>query len=108
MSILNKRRAKQCLYDHNANCVRDKEAATVCQEVRTEKVMSYQGGQRAFIFCFLNAGTQAHSRHTQWWTVAIVVPSAPATSLNSSHRYMQQAAEQLTSLIDELIKKEIA
>lgn len=86
---------------------------------RTNDVMHYAGSDRAFILRFLNEGTQNRtvefmpnsSRKVDKWNkhpnTGFRGRIAPRNFFsNSSHRYMQQAAEQLTQLIDELIKKE--
>ena len=76
---------------------------------RTQQVMSYQGADRAFILRFLNAGTDDREAGTRGGRMSgnrgrIAPRNFFATS---SHTAMQKAAEQLSTLIDEMIKKEI-
>ena len=76
---------------------------------RTQQVMSYQGADRAFILRFLNAGTDVRDAGTRGGRLSgnrgrIAPRNFFATS---SHTAMQKAAEQLSTLIDEMIKKEI-
>lgn len=76
---------------------------------RTQQVMSYQGADRAFILRFLNAGTDVRDAGTRGCRLSgnrgrIAPRNFFATS---SHTAMQKAAEQLSTLIDEMIKKEI-
>ena len=76
---------------------------------RTQQVMSYQGADRAFILRFLNAGTDVRDAGTRGGRLSgnrgrIAPRNFFATS---SQKAMEQAAEQLDRLIEELIKKEI-
>ena len=76
---------------------------------RTQQVMSYQGADRAFILRFLNAGTDVRDAGTRGGRLSgnrgrIEPRNFFATS---SQKAMEQAAEQLDRLIEELIKKEI-
>lgn len=113
VSILNKRRAsgnvsgyepprKLKPYQRGGN--------RVPRGSRTQQVMDYEGSDRSFILRFLNAGTDQRTAGTRNGRLhgnrGRIAPRNFFS--NSSHRYMQQAAEQLTQLIDELIKKEIA
>ena len=70
---------------------------------RTEQVMSYQGADRGFILRFLNAGTD--QRQTRFGNRGSISPRN--FFANSSQPAMQKAAEQLGTLIDEMIKNEI-
>lgn len=76
---------------------------------RTQQVMSYQGADRAFILRFMNAGTDVRDAGTRGGRLSgnrgrIAPRNFFATS---SQKAMEQAAEQLDRLIEELIKKEI-
>jgi hypothetical protein len=71
--------------------------------MRTEQVMSYQGADRGFILRFLNAGTD--QRQTRFGNRGSISPRN--FFANSSQPAMQKAAEQLSTLIDEMIKNEI-
>jgi hypothetical protein len=122
VSILNKRHAgtKFSAYEPPRN-PSPRGGNRRARSQRTNDVMHYAGADRAFILRFINEGTQNRtvefmpnsSRKVDKWNKHPNTGSrgriAPRNFFaNSSHRYMQQAAEQLTSLIDELIKKEIA
>jgi hypothetical protein len=76
---------------------------------RTQQVMSYEGADRAFILRFLNAGTDVREAGTRSGRMSGNRGRiAPRNFFaNSSHTAMQKAAEQLSTLIDEMIKKEI-
>jgi hypothetical protein len=76
---------------------------------RTQQVMSYEGADRAFILRFLNAGTDVREAGTRSGRKSGNRGRiAPRNFFaNSSHTAMQKAAEQLSTLIDEMIKKEI-
>ena len=70
---------------------------------RTEDLLTYQGSDRGFILRFLNAGTDAReSRIGNRGSI-----SARAFFASSSQQAMEQAAAQLDSLIEDLIKKEL-
>ena len=76
---------------------------------RTQQVMSYQGAERAFILRFMNAGTDVRDAGTRGGRLSgnrgrIAPRNFFATS---SHTAMMKAAEQLTILIDDMIKNEI-
>lgn len=87
---------------------------------RTKDLISYAGADRAFVLRFINSGTQdrvvnfnyRESRKTDKWN------RHPNTGNRGkilsrnffgdrSHREMENAAENLTKLIDELIKNEL-
>jgi hypothetical protein len=70
---------------------------------RTEDLLTYQGADRGFILRFLNAGTG--DRESRVGNRGHISPRN--FFANSSHNAMQKAAEQLDTLIDELIKKEL-
>ena len=112
VSILNKRRAgAMSLYEPQRKLREGQRGGNrVPRSDRTTQVMSYQGADRAFILRFLNAGTGQRTAGTRNGGIRGNRGAIRARNFfaNSSYRYMQQAAEQLTSLIDELIKKEIA
>lgn len=70
---------------------------------RTEDLLTYQGSDRGFILRFLNAGTEAReSRVGNRGSIA-----ARHFFADSSQKAMEQAAAQLDTLIEELIKKEM-
>jgi hypothetical protein len=110
VSILNKRRAgAMSLYEPPRKLREGQRGGNrVPRSQRTVDVMSYRGADRSFILRFLNEGTSQRTAGTRNGRLhGNRGRIAPRNFFdNSSHRYMQQAAEQLTSLIDELIKKE--
>ena len=70
---------------------------------RTIDLLTYQGSDRGFILRFLNAGTDPReSRIGNRGSI-----SARAFFASSSQQAMEQAAAQLDSLIEDLIKKEL-
>ena len=70
---------------------------------RTEDLLTYQGADRGFILRFLNAGTgDRESRIGNRGSI-----SARNFFENSSQKAMEQAAAQLDTMIEDLIKKEI-
>lgn len=77
---------------------------------RTDTVMHYQGADRAFVLRFLNAGTQQREAGTRGGRLSGNRGSIRARNFfaDSSHRAMQQAADQLAKLIDDLIKQELS
>ena len=70
---------------------------------RTEDLLTYQGADRGFVLRFLNAGTD--ERTTRYGFRGSI--SARNFFADNSHKAMQQAADQLNTLIDELIMKEL-
>lgn len=70
---------------------------------RTQQIMSYDGSDRAFILRFLNQGTTG--RTTRFGYRGRIAPRNFFST--SSHTAMQQAASELTKLIDDLIKQEM-
>lgn len=76
---------------------------------RTQQVMDYEGVERAFVLRFIQSGTDTRTAGSRGGSLSgnrgRIAPRNFFT--NSSHTAMQQAAEQLTQLIDELIKKEL-
>ena len=70
---------------------------------RTEDLLTYQGADRGFILRFLNAGTS--DRESRIGNRGSI--SARNFFENSSQKAMEQAAAQLDTLIEDLIKKEI-
>lgn len=70
---------------------------------RTEDLLTYAGPDRGFILRFLNAGTGERESHGG--NRGQIAPRNFFST--SSHTAMQKAAEQLDTLIDELIKKEL-
>jgi hypothetical protein len=81
----------------------------VPRSARTEAVMSYQGADRAWILRILNQGTtdrMAGSRNGMLSGNRGRIASRNFFS-NNSQQIMQRAADDLSQLIDELIKKEL-
>ena len=70
---------------------------------RTEDLLTYQGADRGFILRFLNAGTSdRESRIGNRGSIA-----ARSFFATSSQQAMEKAAEQLDTLIEDLIKQEM-
>ena len=69
---------------------------------RTEDLLTYQGSDRGFILRFLNAGTE--DRDSRIGNRGHI--GARAFFANSSQQAMEKAAEQLDTMIADLIKKE--
>ena len=70
---------------------------------RTEDLLTYQGADRGFILRFLNAGTNdRESRVGNRGSIA-----ARSFFAISSQQAMEKAAEQLDTMIEELIKQEL-
>ena len=70
---------------------------------RTEDLLTYQGADRGFILRFLNAGTaDRESRIGNRGNI-----SARSFFASSSQQAMEKAAEQLDTLIENLIKQEM-
>ena len=105
VSILNKKRAgATSLYEPPRTLQAGQRGGNRrSRSMRTEQVMSYQGADRGFILRFLNAGTD--QRQTRFGNRGSISPRN--FFVNSSQPAMQKAAEQLGTLIDEMIKKEI-
>ena len=88
---------------------------------RTQKLESYYGSDRGFVLRFLNAGTKDRSiknfltnekrKETKWNkhpNTGFRGHIAPLNFFgNRSHQEMENAADQLTKLIDELIEQEL-
>ena len=70
---------------------------------RTEDLLTYQGSDRGFILRFLNAGTE--DRDSRIGNRGHI--GARAFFANSSQQAMEKAAEQLDTMIADLIKKEL-
>lgn len=70
---------------------------------RTEDLLTYYGADRAFILRFINSGTQQRTSHGG--NRGLIAPRNFFST--SSHTAMQKAAEQLSILIDDMIKKEL-
>jgi hypothetical protein len=105
VSILNKKRAgATSLYEPPRTLQPGQRGGNRrSRSMRTEQVMSYQGADRGFILRFLNAGTD--QRQTRFGNRGSISPRN--FFANSSQPAMQKAAEQLGTLIDEMIKNEI-
>jgi hypothetical protein len=75
---------------------------------RTQQLMSYQGASRAFVLRFINQGTEERTAGTRGGGLSGNRGSIAARNFfsSSSHRAMQEAADQLTKLIDDMIKQE--
>lgn len=74
------------------------------RSARTDQVDGYMGSDRGFILRFLNAGTA--DRKTVYGNRGRI--AARNFFSDNSQREMEQAAQQLGEMIDELIKKEIS
>ena len=70
---------------------------------RTEDLLSYEGSDLSFVLRFLNAGTSTRNNGVRN-TGAI---GARGFFGRASHKALQDAAQQLTILIDQLIQKEM-
>ena len=70
---------------------------------RTEDLLTYQGADRGFILRFMNAGTDV--RESSVGHRGSIAPRNFFAS--SSQKAMEKAAEQLDTLIEDLIKKEL-
>ena len=70
---------------------------------RTEDLLTYQGADRGFILRFLNAGTS--DRESRIGNRGNI--SARSFFATSSQQAMEKAAEQLDTLIEDLIKQEL-
>lgn len=70
---------------------------------RTEDLLTYQGADRGFILRFLNQGTSSRESRVGYRGAI----RARNFFASSSLAAMQKAAEQLDTLIEELIKKEL-
>ena len=112
VSILNKRRAGQRgpvppIYhalEHRVNSKGNHRGGNrMPRSRRTEDLLTYQGADRGFILRFLNAGTS--DRESRVGNRGAISPRA--FFVNSSHTAMRKAAEQLDTLIQDLIKKEL-
>jgi hypothetical protein len=89
------------------------------RSARTQQIMSYEGSMRAFVLRFLSEGVSGRAinfeyndnRRVDKWNKHPNTGNrgniAPRNFFaNSSHKALQQAAEQLDQLINELIAKE--
>ena len=105
VSILNKKRAgTTSLYEPPRTLQAGQRGGNRrSRSMRSEQVMSYQGADRGFILRFLNAGTE--QRQTRFGNRGSISPRN--FFANSSQPAMMKAAEQLGTLIDEMIKNEI-
>lgn len=81
----------------------------VVRSSRTQQVMNYEGGDRAFILRFVNAGTSQREAGSRGGRLSGNRGRISARNFftNSSHTAMQKAAGDLQQLIDELIKQEL-
>lgn len=113
VSILNKRRAGKRgpvppvyhALEHRVNSKGNHRGGNrMPRSRRTEDLLTYQGVDRGFILRFLNAGTaDRESRIGNRGSI-----SARSFFATSSQQAMEKAAEQLDTLIEDLIKKEIS
>ena len=112
VSILNKRRAGSPGNYEPPRKLRPGQRGgnRVPRGARTDTVMHYQGADRAFILRFLNAGTIDREAGTRGGRLTGNRGRIKARNFfaDSSHRAMQQAADQLAKLIDDLIKQELS
>lgn len=110
VSILNKRRAgAPGSYEPSRKLRQGQRGGNrVPRGQRTQQVMSYQGADRAFVLRFLNQGTTDREAGTRGGRLGGNRGAISARNFfsSSSHRAMQQAADQLTKLIDDMIKQE--
>lgn len=113
VSILNKRKAGKLgpvppIYhalEHRVNSKGNHRGGNrMPRSRRTEDLLTYQGADRGFILRFLNAGTE--DRESRVGNRGSI--SARSFFATSSQRAMEQAASQLETLIEELIKQEIS
>lgn len=81
----------------------------VPRSMRTQQVMSYVGSERSFILRFLNQGTTGREAGSRGGRLSGYRGRiAPRNFFGtSSHTAMQKAAGELSTLIDEMIKKEL-
>lgn len=111
VSILNKKNAKGGGTYEPPRTLRQGQRGgnRVPRSQRTQQVMSYQGGERSFILRFLNAGTDMREAGSRGGRLTGSRGRIAARNFfaNSSQSAMQKAAEQLSTLIDEMIKKEM-
>lgn len=132
LSILNKRRGTFAAYEPS-HTIREGQRGgnRRPRSEKTNKRMHYDGASRAFVLRFLNAGTNGRSvrfvydphrpkvkRGSQGGDVEKYGKTtntgyrgsiAPRNFFaDSSHRAMQQAAAQLSQIIDDMIRKEFA
>ena len=113
VSILDKRRhGAMSLYAPQRKGTKDpfgRGGNRVPRSQRTEQVMSYQGADRAFILRFLNAGTDVRTAGSRGGLLSGNRGRISARNFfsNSSHTAMQKAADELSKLIDELVRKEM-
>lgn len=113
VSILDKRRhGTMSLYAPPRKGTKDpfgRGGNRVPRSQRTEQVMSYQGADRAFILRFLNAGTDARTAGSRGGRLSGNRGRITARNFfsNSSHTAMEKAADELSKLIDELVRKEM-
>lgn len=111
-SILNKRRAsgKRSNYEPPRKLRPGQRGGNrMPRSSRTQQVMDYEGADRAFILRFLNQGTDVRTTGSRGGKITAnrgaIAPRnffAPA-----SQQALNKAADQLTHLIDELIKQEL-
>jgi hypothetical protein len=110
VSILNKRGTKFDNYEPPRTLQPGQRGGNrVPRSQRTQQMMSYDGSDRAFILRFLNQGTsnrEAGSRGGHLSGNRGRISPRNFFSTNS-HTAMQKAARELTTLIDDLIKKEM-
>lgn len=77
---------------------------------RTDTVMHYQGADRAFVLRFLNAGTQQREAGTRGGRLSGNRGNIKPRNFfePASHQALRNAADQLSHLIDDLIKQELS
>ena len=84
----------------------------VVRQERTTTIMSYQGKDRGFILRFLNGGTDVRSIHSMGGRDLVNAPKggnrgsiAPRNWFGQrSQQEMEQAAQQLDKMIDDIIQ----
>ena len=110
VSLLNKRRrgAPSSYEPPRKLRPRQRGGNRVLRGQRTDTVMHYDGADRAFVLRFLNAGTTDRTAGTRGGRLSGNRGAISARNFfsSSSYRTMQKAADQLTKLIDDMIKQE--
>ena len=112
VSILNKRKpaTKFSAYEPQRKLREGQRGGNrVPRSERTNDLMKYAGADRAFVLRFINNGTDVRTAGTRGGRLGGNRGSIRARNFfgDRSHREMENAAENLTKLIDELIKNEL-
>jgi hypothetical protein len=112
VSILNKRKAatKFSAYEPPRKLQQGQRGGNrVKRSERTSDVMKYAGADRAFVLRFINSGTEIRQAGTRSESMGGNRGRIAARNFfgNRSHQEMEKAAQNLVTLIDELIKQEL-